>query len=207
MMLLTTVTRSIGTWYPVLVLVYHIHRKDGRTQGHTPGTRYTYIHVLLHTCHVLHVLIYNINKPGPSNSFTYLLLMIFPVPSVFTVFGDQPPLPPLPSFSTGCFSCNTIPWWSNTNNSRPHWFNLNMVSLFIWKLPYWIIWNLYCALGSNRNSKDVGLWPLREIKSWLAPPHTGSLFHTWKQELASSLLMYKWKSFQHRRFQIKTARA
>ena len=111
MMLLTTVTRSIGTWYPVLVLVYHIHRKDGRTQGHTPGTgtRYTYMYFYTHVMYYM-FLIYNINKPGPSNSFTYLLLMIFPVPSVFTVFGDQPPLPPLPSFSTGCFSCNTIPW-------------------------------------------------------------------------------------------------
>jgi hypothetical protein len=46
MMLLTTVTRSIGTWYPVLVLVYHIHRKDGRTEGHKDTHR---VHGT-HTC-------------------------------------------------------------------------------------------------------------------------------------------------------------
>jgi hypothetical protein len=69
MMLLTTVTRSIGTWYPVLG-VYHIHRKDGRTQGHTPGTRYTHMYFYIHVMYYM-FLIYNINKPGPSNSFTF----------------------------------------------------------------------------------------------------------------------------------------
>ena len=52
MMLLTTVTRSIGTWYPVLGVP---HPQEGRkdTRTHTGYTVHT--HVLLHTCHVLHV--------------------------------------------------------------------------------------------------------------------------------------------------------
>ena len=53
MMLLTTVTRSIGTWYPVLVYTTSTGRTEGHKDTHRVHGTHTYMYFYTHVMYYM----------------------------------------------------------------------------------------------------------------------------------------------------------